>query len=96
MGRKNTKNPGEKSRFRIVYAVIALIFLYVIVQSFFLAQNGRAGYVVAQIGDLQEIQEFTGVITREEQLIRAPQGLSLIHIWDFTPWNPLIKKTRPR
>lgn len=74
MGRKNTKNPGEKPRFRIVYAVIALIFLYVIVQSFFLAQNGRAGYVVAQIGDLQEVKEFTGVITRQEQLIRAPQG----------------------
>lgn len=74
MGRKNTKNSGEKRRFRIVYVLIALIFLYVVVQSFLLAGNGKAGYVVAQLGDLQAVEEYTGIITREEQLVRAPQS----------------------
>ena len=57
-----------------MYILIGVIFLYVVIQSFFLAQSSSLNYVVAQRGDLGETESYTGVITREEQLIRASQS----------------------
>ncbi len=75
MSKKIKKEKKRSSkRFRWVYIVIVVIFLYVVVQSFFLAQTSKMNYVVAQSGDLEEVASFTGVITREEQLIRASQS----------------------
>lgn len=71
---KKTEKKSSRRRFRWVYIVIVAIFLYVVVQSFFLAQTSKMNYVVAQSGDLEEVASFTGVITREEQLIRASQS----------------------
>ncbi|MBQ7933316.1 MAG: hypothetical protein IJ327_00810 [Lachnospiraceae bacterium] len=64
----------KKHGSRIIYFIIAAIFIYIIVQSFFLAKSSKSGYVVAEKGDLQDIEEYTGVITRQEQVIRASQG----------------------
>ena len=61
---KKTKKKRNSRRFRWVYIVIVAIFLYVVVQSFFLAQTSKMNYVVAQSGDLEEVASFAGVITR--------------------------------
>ena len=72
MSKKSVKSEGKRRSWWI-WVGIAVIFVYVIVQSFFLAGSSRMSYVIAEKGDLQEVREYTGVITRSEQLIRASQ-----------------------
>ena len=54
-----------------MYIIILAIFVYVGVQSFFLARSDKTTYITAESGSLQNILEYTGVITREEQLIQS-------------------------
>ena len=72
MSKKSVKSEGKRRSWWI-WVGIAVIFVYVIVQSFFLAGSSLMSYVIAEKGDLQEVREYTGVITRSEQLIRASQ-----------------------
>ena len=54
MSRKTGKSKKNGKRFHWMYILIGVIFLYVVIQSFFLAQSSSLNYVVAQRGDLGE------------------------------------------
>ncbi len=65
---KNRRSSGNRA-YRLIYIVILAIFVYVGVQSFFLARSDKTTYVTAESGSLQNILEYTGVITRQEQVV---------------------------
>ncbi len=71
MSRKNNKRSSGNLGYRLMYIIILAIFVYVGVQSFFLARSDKTTYITAESGSLQNILEYTGVITREEQLIQS-------------------------
>ncbi|MBQ7064024.1 MAG: hypothetical protein IJM90_03940 [Firmicutes bacterium] len=61
-------------RYIVIYLMIVAILIYVLIQGFFLVKTGKASYVVAESGDLQNIIEVDGVLTRQEQLVLASEA----------------------
>ena len=85
-----TKNRSAGFRhYRFIYLLIILIAAYVGVQAFSLLKKDNTAYVLAESGDLQNVEQYTGIAVREEQVIQS-EGTGVVEY--YYPSNRHLSK----